>query len=208
MRLIKIIIATGLVVASASSFAGGCQVLGMQVGNTYNGKTTCSGAVINDLVVNGPLMLQATKVSRNAIVRGPVQANGWVVTGNLLVAGPLQAQSLKVGGRLTVQGPARLQMAHLTHVLVKGPVQFSDVTISGSLDYMATIGILNHSTVPAVVVRSSRNELAVLCLGNKTQVNGDVTFTNGGGTVYASGGSIVKGGVVGGQVTQGACPGS
>lgn len=206
MYLIKAAVLTCFLTASASVFAGGCEVMGAQLGDVYNGKTSCTSASLNSLTINGAANIQSTVVKGNAMLRGPVQATDFSVMGNLIVSGPLMAQSLKVESRLTVRGPAHIQMAKLNDVAISGLLLFTDVMVEGSMSYAADKAWFSHSTLSAITVHSSSNESPVLCLTNKTHVKGAVTFVNGSGTVYASGDSMVDIGVVGGSLKQGPCP--
>ena len=156
--------------------------------------------------MNGPLTASQFTVSDNASVNGPVDVDGFTVGGNLAVSGPIQAKGLTVSGMLTVQGPAHIESGKLHEKMVNGPVHLNGVTINGTLNYAATLSVVNNSTLVNVLVRGSDSTPDILCLSNQSQVTGNVTFKGVEGLVYLSDGSAIKGSVSGGKAVNGVCP--
>ena len=196
---------SSLMLLSGAALAGGCQVHGMQVDNTFNGPTTCTGATKNNLSVNGPLTVSNTTIKGNASIRGPVEAKDFSVKGNLVVFGPVQADQLMVGGKLIVQGPLQVKNAKLINAMINGPAYVNGSTIQDTLNYAGSFGAVTNSTVGNVLVRGSSSNPSVLCL-SKSHITGNVGFVGTQGKVYLSGGSTIKGSVSGGQMVKGACP--
>ena len=180
MTFTQTVLATTLLIGVSTCYADVCQ---------YGpGSVTCGAGTVATVTANGVATL-----------------NGTTITNQLTVDGHLTATSATINN-MTTSGSCIMSKTTLSGTgIVSGLLNATNSTIRQTLTLNSTASILAASTTANIAVNvSGSTRLNSLCLENNTHT-GTITFSNGTGTVYESGGSSATN-VVNGQVIQGICP--
>lgn len=153
--------------------------------NNMPGFTMCSkGTISKDVTANGIMKMQGTHVNGNVDVSGSLTAHDSEVD-SLNINGDATMAGTTVHGQSTINGTVNANSCHF-----KG-----QMTIASNRSNFA------NTTLAGIHVKTSGTptEQEVYLLKG-TQVNGNIEFDSGQGTVYVSKGSSVSGKVKGGKL--------
>ena len=180
MTFTQTFLAGALLIGLTSCYADVCQ---------YGpGSVTCGAGTIANVTANGVATLNGTNVTNQLTVDGHLTATSATIN-NMTASGSCIINKTTVSGR----------------GIVSGLLNATNSTIKQTLTINSNASILIASTTTNIAVNLSQSAgLKSICLENNTHTE-TITFNNGLGTVYESGGSSATN-VVNGQVIQGLCP--
>ena len=153
------------------------------------------------LTISGLLLAGATyasttsQVCQGSITSGYTCGKGTI--SSLFSMGKLTMDGTVDQGYLTVLGKSEISNAQINgKATLDGEFSAQNDTFAGDMSLGTNKGVFIGSTTKDIVLTEGQN----LYLQSATHVNGSITFNQGNGTVYVSGGSTISGKVNGGKI--------